>query len=432
MSGAIYTTLWIALMSPALAVALGWPLGLALARVIRRHRFIRVSLMVPLILSPVVTAYGWQRFFSEFGVSYGLPLVMVVSALASAPWVILQTAFSPVSTAALQVAQTLGARSSQRFSLILVPLSIRSMASAGLQASLWCLCSFTIVVALGGGPPVETLEVLIYQKLRSQWDPATAAVAAGLQLLLGVGATLAIGRFQATAVADTENVARANDFSEIVLALTVVGFFWIPVLSVSFSALSPELLAEASGPFLRSLVCAFVVAALSVMTALVIPRGLNRGWGLLTGLSPIAAGLLLWLVLGRIWDPFEGSLVPVILIQWAILGGIAARAVSDLRDSQPYDQVAAARTLGAKPGQVFRILEWPRMRAGILSSAGLVLAYALTDVSVSRVIGSTERPLFGSYLMDLAGQYRIDQAVALGSVGSLVGIVTLALGGRSR
>ncbi|WP_198147992.1 hypothetical protein, partial [Elstera litoralis] len=61
----------------------------------------------------------------------------------------------------------------------------------GIAALIFLLCagSFTIVLALGGGPGATTLEVALYEALRLDFDPSRAALLALLQtgLCLGVG-----------------------------------------------------------------------------------------------------------------------------------------------------------------------------------------------------------------------------------------------------
>ncbi len=47
-----------------------------------------------------------------------------------------------------------------------------------------CVTSFTIVLVLGGGPGATTLEVAIYQALRFDFEPATAAVLTGVQIAI--------------------------------------------------------------------------------------------------------------------------------------------------------------------------------------------------------------------------------------------------------
>src|SRR5690606_27546658 len=47
-----------------------------------------------------------------------------------------------------------------------------------------CMTSFTIVLAIGGGPAATTLEVAIYQSLRFDFDPSRAVVLTSVQLAL--------------------------------------------------------------------------------------------------------------------------------------------------------------------------------------------------------------------------------------------------------
>ena len=62
-----------------------------------------------------------------------------------------------------------------------------------------CFTSFTIVMALGGGPQATTLEVAIYQALRFDFDLAAAGQLACWQLLLGTLIVISYGWFKPVA-----------------------------------------------------------------------------------------------------------------------------------------------------------------------------------------------------------------------------------------
>ena len=132
----------------ACAMAVGLPLGLALARCDPfRIRVVRLALVVPLVLPSYVLAMAWisltDRHFAES--TYGLPAAIVVVGFSFYPIVMLATEAALRSVSAhLEEAALLVAGSRRVWSKILLPLVAPSLAASGLVVFVLALSEFAV------------------------------------------------------------------------------------------------------------------------------------------------------------------------------------------------------------------------------------------------------------------------------------------------
>ncbi len=104
-------------------------------------------------------------------VFYNFPLAMKIIA----------DQWENISLKYLQAAHSLGAGSTKCFFTITLPLLLPSIGSAFILIFLLCMNSFAIILVLGGGIRYTTIEVLIYQLARIEFDFSGAASLAFLQ-----------------------------------------------------------------------------------------------------------------------------------------------------------------------------------------------------------------------------------------------------------
>ena len=81
------------------------------------------------------------------------------------------------------------------FKLVEWPVLKTSLPGVAGLIFMLCLTSFTLVLTLGGGPKAATLEVVIYQALRFDYDPGLALSLALAQLGLCVGLMMIVQKF---------------------------------------------------------------------------------------------------------------------------------------------------------------------------------------------------------------------------------------------
>ena len=94
---------------------------------------------------------------------------------------------SHLSQRQIEAAQGLGAGAVSRFRWVIWPQIRWAFGSACTQVFSYCSMSFALVLILGGGPPVQTLETEIFQRVHyGSVDFSGAAVSAVWQLLINV------------------------------------------------------------------------------------------------------------------------------------------------------------------------------------------------------------------------------------------------------
>lgn len=216
LGGVLWFTLWQAVVSTALTLAVGLPA----AHVFARYRFrgrsvLRALATVPFVLPTIVVA---TAFLALAGPSGLLPMDLdgTIWAILGAHVffnhaVVLRTVggmWAHIDPRHEEVARSLGATPWQTFRHVTLPLLRPSIAAASSIVFLFTFTSFGVVLVLGG-PGLTTLEVEIYRQTAILFDLPVAAALASIQLV-GVGAILWwYARYQArTAVEQSLRAAR--------------------------------------------------------------------------------------------------------------------------------------------------------------------------------------------------------------------------------
>src|SRR6185295_17430160 len=113
--------------------------------------------------------------------------VILAHVFFNAPWIalVVAEARSEIPEPLLEAARTLGAGSLARFAAVLWPSVRGAFAAAAAQAFALCSMSFALILVLGGGPPVDTLETSLYARVRfGTLDLSGAAALAAWELAL--------------------------------------------------------------------------------------------------------------------------------------------------------------------------------------------------------------------------------------------------------
>ncbi|MFZ9596221.1 MAG: ABC transporter permease [Bdellovibrionia bacterium] len=426
--GVFRCTAGLALKSALLSGVLGTALGLALAQgldgsltpggffkrfSLRFFIFLRSLLLIPYSVPTVVAAQTWVIWLGRSGVlssllaPWGIQVDLLYSAQAviwaqvffNVPWVAHQVLQARVLLPEtwIEAAKTLGASSMQITGRLIFPALSGVILTSLLQVFSVCTMSFGLVLLLGGGPPVQTLEVELVQSLRENpLDLSRPVFFALLELLLSCAPwflILLLRRF------GKENTWQGHDvkafgFIEPVPSMSprawaLLGcalFFVLPYGSVfwgstlfhrasetqwhsGLTALKNSLfLAGLSG----GLTCLSATFAMLAMVHL--PQSLR--WlqtslvfllSLPSGISILVLALGFWFSYGLWVDPFEGSFLIIALIQMTSFMPLAIRMLFPLLGTLQSPLHEAAQTLGASSFQSFLILNWPRLRSTVIS-----------------------------------------------------------------
>lgn len=444
-----------ALLSTGVSAALALPLGLWVGGAHPRARkacefFLALPFSIPAIVAAMawVQILGRRGWFSSWGLhldwAYSLKAVIAAHVFFNIPWIALWVSQSRAALPQNQVdaAHSLGAAALARFRWILWPKVCFSFLSATTQTFIFCVMSFALVLILGGGPPVSTLETEIYSKIRfGALDLSGAIVCAVWEMILTLLPWCWVIYFQSRHERkSTESVLDIQihpQKSWVSLRLGFCVFLVLPYLGVVASPLM-LLLKSGFAPFsgqseilfraLRvSTLIAISAAVVSLLTAFAavgllgnskgaLRRGLSFLFGLPSGVSVLALGLGAWLAYDRWIDPFSGSLLAIVLLQGTIFFPIAFKIFWPVALERRERLLEAARSLGGGPVRVFWTLEWPRWRMPVIHTFGMIVAASLGEVAAISLFYSENLVPLPLLISRLLNQYQFEQAQALSAL----------------
>ncbi|WP_420621164.1 ABC transporter permease [Candidatus Poriferisodalis sp.] len=190
--GVLWFTVWQAVASTALTLAVGIPAAAALARLRpRARRIVRAVITVPFVLPTVVVAGAFEATFDRFGLDQGtLSLRHTVWAILAAHVffnyaVVVRTVgswWAGLDGRNADAAAVLGATPVRTFRYVTWPLLRPAVAASAAVTFLFSFTSFGVILILGG-PARATVETEIYRYAITRLDFATASALALCQLV---------------------------------------------------------------------------------------------------------------------------------------------------------------------------------------------------------------------------------------------------------
>ena len=461
---AVRFTLWQAVASAGLSVALAVPVARGLAR--RRfpgRGLLITALGAPFLLPTLVAVLGLLAVFGRGGLvnaglaALGLPTVSIYGPHG----VVLAHVFFNLPLATRLILQGWLAIPAERFRLAAAlsfgpgdvarhlerPMLREVVPGAFLVIFLICLTSFAVALTLGGGPRATTVELAIYQAFRLDFDLGKAALLALLQFALCAGAAaLAWGvakpagfgagldrpleRFDAGGLG-----LRLQDGAAIALA---AAFLFTPLAMIVANGLPhlatlPEPVWRAAG---RSVMVALASTALCLTLALALagavvrlaprPRlaGLTEGIGLMAlAASPLVIGTGLFLMLFPVMRPADAALPVTALVNAAMALPFALRALLPALREVEATQGRLADSLGLTGLARLRLVTLPRLARPLGFAGGLAAALSMGDLGVIVLFADPQGATLPLQLYRLMGAYRMDAAA-----GAALLLLMLSLG----
>ena len=455
-------TFWQALLSAVLSLVAGLGLGL----LVRPTRGMRAILAIPFAVPTVVAAAAWITWLGRTGLLggaldwlYSFRAVILAHVALNAPWVALQVSLARMDIPGrrLDAAATLGAGAWARFRFVIFPEIRAAWLAAGAQVMALCSMSFALVLLLGGGPPVQSLETALYSRVRfGTLDLPGAAACACWQLAVASLPWLLVLFLKKRQVDHSESRggARAGPSGRPPHVL-LSAFTWIFALGFIFPYLAvgipfftqagrmllfaPETLAQLLLPLQVSLLIAAgsALGAVSLALAGIVTAASFGAWlavpfTLSSGVSVLVLGLGFWLAFQKFIDPFAGSLPAIIALQTAVFSPLVFRSLWPVAQGARKRLLEAAWTLGANPLRAFSVVEWPRWRAPLVSAFALVAALSMGEVAAVSLFYSENLVPLPLLLSRWTGQYRFVEAQGLATMLLLLsatGIVIITLWG---
>ena len=460
----IYITTLQAALSTAFSLAVGIALAWALNRVRFRGRTLLIGLFASAIVTPgLVVAFGllsvWGRAGWLSGLSqslFGMPLDLPIFGLGGvvAAHIILDGAFATrillarldaIPDMRLKTGQSLALGPWTRFVVIDWPALRGTLPGLAAIIFLLAFTSFPIVLLLGGGPSVQTLEVAIYSAVRLDFDLALAVKLALIQIALCSVIILASAAFAPVSSSlDRPTEPRWHDagftrwlqwavlglatfsFATPLLAVLVDGLGGLgSVLSqpAFWNAVATSLWIGGASAVLALLLALIAAAARASAASRLARTALGAPAYAYLAVPAVALSLGAFLFVRNLGVAPESAGPPVVVIANALLSLPFAMATL----APPFDAIARSRgklirSLDLGGVRQFLDIEWPL----IARDAGLVLAlafcFSLGDLGVIALFGTEDFTTLPLLMVRALGAYRTHDAAAIAALMLLLTI----------
>jgi thiamine transport system permease protein len=451
--------IYITTLQASLSTALSLLVGIALAWALNRLRFVGRTLVIGLFAAAIVTpglvvAFGLLAVWGRSGWLGGLGVPVFGLGGVVAAHLILDGAFAArillarldaIPELRLKTGQSLGLSAWRRFAVIDWQALRGSLPGLAAIIFLLAFTSFPIVLLLGGGPAVQTLELAIYSAVRLDFDLALAVRLALVQI--GICAAIILVSAALTPVPSSLDrpatprwgdgpAARALQWT--VLALALAGFA-APLLAVLANGLAGLATVLGRANFwtatATSLGVAALSAALALALALVVAAGRaatpSRPLRTLLGapayaylaVPAVALALGAFLFVRNLGILPDAAAPAIVVIANALLSLPFALATL----GPPLDAIAQSRgrlirSLGLGGTRQFAAIEWPL----IARDAGLVLAlgfcFSLGDLGVIALFDTHDFVTLPLLMSRALGAYRSNDAA---TIAALMLVLTL-------
>ncbi|WP_114009222.1 thiamine/thiamine pyrophosphate ABC transporter permease ThiP [Cohaesibacter intestini] len=476
---AIFFTLLQATLSALLSTLLAIPLARALASRDFPGRGAILSLFgAPFILPVIVAILGLIAIWGRNGLMakasaaislpelpfyglFGILLAHVFFNLPLATRILLQ-GWLTIPSEHWRLAAQLGMKHAQVARHIEWPMLRERLPGIFALVFLLCATSFTVVLALGGGPKATTIELAIYQAIRFEFDLERAAILACIQILLCAGLALlfrTITKDHDTGQSlgglinrqdRTSPLLRLLDGMVIALALAflaspLLAAFGRGALSLMVHGVDLDAILMAS---LRSV--SVSLGACTIMLLISLPlaqmslhlKGKGRRIGELPGFAilvapPIALGAGLFVMLHQHISVDDLALPLTSLLNGLQAVPFALIILSPAMARVERDYGRQILHLGMDRRAAIRLVHWPLMRRPLGLSLGIAAALSMGDLGVIALFGSPSEPTLPLYLYQQMGAYRMDQAYGSGLLLTLFAFAVFllfdkGLGGRDQ
>ncbi len=463
-------TLYQAALSTLLSLTLGGGIALALARRQFFGKGFFLALLYLAAVLPVVVAVlgiidvygrsGWLGStakalgFNWSAWLYGLPGILIAHVFFNAPlaarsgWL----ALGAIPGEHWRLARHLGFGPWAVFRIVDWPVLRREIPRTGALIFFLCFTSFAAVLTLGGGPGTATLEVAIYEAIRTEADFGRAGLISLIQMMICCALAWPVIRHFGTAPEttptglfeerpDTQHfVPRCFD----TLFLAVGAWLILPPLCAILIAGLPAWRSLLEADVAHAAFTSLVIALLSATLALLLGLGLAscarrfrltllrprlaESFGFLAMailfLPAIALAAGLFVVLRPVADPSKLALPLVIFVNALAALPFVYRQIEPplLSSGERFGRLADS--LGIDGWHRLSLVDWPLLRRPAIVAFIIAMALSLGDLGVVTLFGGQDLVTLPLLVYQLKGAYQLDAAA---SVSLLIAASVLGL-----
>ena len=467
---------WFSLKQAALSALLSLLLAVPLARALFHRQFpgktlllhlFGLSQVLPVIIAlfGLVAVHGAQGWLTQLMRQIGLPLpdylfglsgILLAHVFFNMPlatrWLV--QALEQIPANHWRQAAQLNMPEWSRFCWLDWPAMRRLLPGLASLIFMLCFTSFTLVMALGGGPQATTLEVAIYQALRFDFDLASAGQLACWQLLLGTLVVLSYGWLKpATASLSSSHqpvchYQRHALLPDALALMCGLGLFLPPLAAIVWYGLQALFdLAWQQSMLLHTTLQSLQIAISAGALALVLSIGLllscrhlsvrrqSPRWGrllagtgsliLLIPTSVLSTGL--FILLQEKVDLFAHGFWLVMLLNALAALPYTLRALQEPMADVLLRYDRLADSLGLTGFSRLRWLEWPLLCRPAGRALALGMIFSLGDLAAIAMFGSDELQTLPWLLYQQLGHYQMRAAAATALILLLLCITLLWL-----
>lgn len=454
-----------AFWSTLLSAAIGAPIGLWFGRMPNGNirALARAMLAVPYGIPTVISGLTWIIWLGRTGLlaqsgihldlAYSYSAIIIAHVFFNAPWIalIVSESRSRISEQEVEAALTLGANHKKVISNIIWPKMRFAFFGACTQVMSFCLMSFALVLILGGGPPVQTLETKIFSFLRYgavQLQGASEVACWELILtLIPWGLFLFFQKKKKNffnVKTDLKLKPTAPSLAQS-LAMLGIGVFWILPYFFVFNSkvvswfVDSQWRTQLVQPLVVSLKLTLLASSLMLLTTLaaIITLSFLRKrdfifnlcgvfFTLPSGMSALVLGLGIWISYGKWVDPFEGSLLLIAALQATLFFPFAFRSLWPIAEEVSIKQIEAAVTLGLTPVRAFLFIEWPKWKFPLLVVFLATLGASLGEVASVSLFYSEKMVPLPLLITRWMSQYRFEEAQAVAGILFLLSLIIVS------
>ncbi len=441
---ALYFTLLQSVLSSLGAICFGVILAIGFSRFrFRGQRFLEAFCYLPFFLPPLAVVLSVIALYGRQGLNlpvFGLFGILMAHWIFNIPVVLffLRRAYQSVPKAQVILATQAG----EVWRLIDCDVLRRVLPTAFAIVFLYASLSFTIVLTLGRGLSVTTLELSIYQAIRYDLNLILVAKLALLQMAFGlIVYVLARNSFE------TDWPEASQDFqlpkpNSVVLRFGLVFFFICtllilaaPLIEFSINASSGIFqLFEQNGLFeaawnsiklglMSVLICQFIAAVM------IYYQRDSLAW-LIGATSPLVLAVAVILCIRPFANPFSYGVVFVALFQALAMLPLIVSTWRGCINKVSNEERRLMKLLMPKKVDQLKRFWWPHCRGTGIETSVLIVALSIGDLALMPLFAPSGFETLPVLIWQMIGSYRYEMASALSllvlvAIFVLLGIVQL-------
>lgn len=475
-------TVFQAFLSALLSVIIALPGSYLVTRYNFKGRKIFLSITsLPFVLPSILTVLGFVILFGNngfinrglmdlfnlekppFKILYSLKAVLLAHVFYNFPLAIriISSTWNKIPYELTEASYTLGYGRIKTFLKTTLPFLKNALITSFTLIFLYCFMSFGIILVLGGGPSLTTIEVEVYRFARISLNMEKATTLAIIESFITLIVLYLYFRSEKSYFSSNNIKQFFRKFtikSKLIFSLYLVPLCLLiiaPLLAIIinsflkkrgltsdvsitldwyksiFGILQNRYTTVAIDAIKNSFTIGSVVMLLSVPLSLLISFNLKKKGILIRlykiifflpmGISSIIIGLS-YLTL-----TVSGSYIGIIIAHIFITLPISIRCINNIDKTINQSLIEASQTLGVSRFKTYLKIELPLLKGGIVSAAIFTLALSIGEMNASIMLAPTDYVTIPITIYRLIGSYNYMGACALGSILLILSLISFRL-----